>query len=82
MTVAAKQAPRPRWRGNGASQLGQLGVRPHDPDVTRAEGDNHGVVILDYQDPAKAVAIVGHLILHVELFNRRISGHVIERATG
>jgi hypothetical protein len=74
--------PDRRQRRNGASQLGQFGVRPHDLYVTRTEGDNHGVVILDRQDPAKAVAIVRHLILHVEPLNRRTSGHVIERATG
>lgn len=66
----------------GALQLGQLGVRPRDPHPTRTEGDNHGDVILDLQDPAKAVAIVGHLILHVEPLNRRTRGHVIERAGG
>ena len=74
--------PDRRQRRNGASQLGQLGVRPHDLYVTRTEGDNHCVVILDRKDPAKAVAIVRYLILHVEPLNRRISGHVIERATG
>ena len=74
--------PDRRQRRSGASQLGQLGVRPHDLYVTRTEGDNHCVVILDRKDPAKAVAIVRYLILHVEPLNRRISRHVIERAIG
>ena len=46
--------PDRRQRRNGASQLGQLGVRPPDLYVSRTEGDHHGVVILDRHDPAKA----------------------------
>src|SRR5580693_6709750 len=74
--------PGPAGSGRGALQLGQLGVRPRDPHPTGTEGDNHGDFILDLQDTAKAVAVVGHLILHVEPLNRRTRGHVVERAGG
>jgi hypothetical protein len=48
----------------------------------RAEVDHQGGVILDAHDPAEAVLIMSHLVLHVELLSRRVGGRRLEGACG
>jgi fructose-specific component phosphotransferase system IIB-like protein len=43
---------------------------------------DHRVVILDQDDPAEAVLVVGHLITNGELLNGRVHGHGIEGTSG
>jgi hypothetical protein len=54
-----------------ASELGQLCAWRRDPHPARAEIDDQGGVILDADDPAEAVLIVGHQVLNGELLGRR-----------
>ena len=65
-----------------ASELGQLGAWRHDLHPARTEIDDEDGVILDADDPAEAVLIVCHLILHGELLGRRSEGRDAERACG
>src|SRR6266852_543841 len=88
-TTPQRQGPGIGARGSAgaasemaASELGQLGERPHDPHLTRAEADNQGGVILHEDDPAQAVPVVRHLVVHGELLNRGIRGHGVEGTTG
>jgi hypothetical protein len=65
-----------------ASELGQLGAWRHDPHPERTEIDDQDGVILDADDSAKAVLIVGHLVLHGELLGRRSEGRGAEGTRG
>ena len=60
-------------RCGAVSEFGQLGARQPDPHAARTEVHSQGGVRLDAYDPAEAVGIVDHLILHCELFSRRSS---------
>ena len=64
------------------SELGQLGERRQDPYLTRTKFDNQGGVVLDADDPAKPVLIVGHLVLHGKLLNRGLGGPGVEGTRG
>src|SRR5580704_13418535 len=64
------------------SELRQLGERRQDPYLTRTEFDDQGSIVLDADDPAKAVLIVGHLVLHGKLLNRRIRRIGVEGTCG
>jgi hypothetical protein len=64
------------------SELRQPGKRRQDPYLMRAEFDDHRVVILDQDDPAEAVLVVGHLIANGELLNGRGCGQGVEGTSG
>ena len=67
---------------SAASELGQLGAWRRDPHPARTEIDDQDGVILDADDPAEAVLIVCHLILHGELLGRRSEGRGAEGTCG
>jgi len=56
---------------SAASELGQLCARRRDLHPARTEIDDQDGVILDADDPAEAVLVVCHLVLHGELLGRR-----------
>jgi hypothetical protein len=64
------------------SELGQLGAGRRDPYLLRAEVDNQDGLIFHAHDPAEAVLVVSHLVLHVELLSRRGGGRRLEGACG
>src|SRR5580693_7363391 len=68
-----------RWQ---VSELGQLGAGRRDAHLMRAEVDDQSGVILDAHDPAEAVLIVSHLVLHGELLGGRGGGRGLEGACG
>ena len=61
--------------GNGAPVLYDLYLPPAARATAR-------IVILDQDDPAEAVLIVGHLIANGELLNGRVHGQGIEGTSG
>ena len=67
---------------SAASELGQLGAWRRDPHPARTEIDDQDGVILDADDPAEAVLIVCHLVLHGELLGRRSEGRGAEGTCG
>jgi hypothetical protein len=67
---------------SAASELGQLGAWHRDLHPARTEIDDQDGVILDADDPAQAVLIVCHLILHGELLGRRSEGRGAEGTCG
>src|SRR5580704_526614 len=64
------------------SELGQLCVGRHDPPTARTEIHDQGGVNLDVDHPAEAVPVVGNLIPHGELLDRRSGWWGAERASG
>lgn len=67
---------------SAASELGQLGAGCRDAHSLRTEVDDQGGVILNAHDPAEAVPVVSHLVLHGELLGRRGGGRGLEGACG
>jgi hypothetical protein len=67
---------------SAASELGQLGAWRRDPHPARTEIDDQDGVILDADDPAEAVLIVCHLVLHGELLGWRGEGRSAEGTCG
>ena len=67
---------------SAASELGQLGAWRRHPHPARTEIDDQDGVILDADDPAEAVLIVCHLVLHGELLGRRSEGRGAEGTCG
>lgn len=67
---------------SAASELGQLGAWRRDLHPARAEIDDQDGVSLDADDPAEAVLIVCHLVLHGELLGRRSEGRGAEGTCG
>src|SRR6516162_851555 len=63
----------PAWP-SAASELGQLGAWRRDLHPARTEIDDQDGVILDADDPAEAVLVVRHLVVHDELLGRRSEG--------
>jgi len=59
---------------SAVSEPGQLGEGRQDPYLTRTEIDDQDSVILHADDPAEAVLIVSHLVLHGELADSRSYG--------
>ena len=47
-----------------------------------AEFDDHRVVILDHDDPAETILVVGHLIANGERLNGWVHGQDIEGTSG
>ncbi len=67
---------------DASSELGELGERSRDPGLLRAEVDEDGDIVLDADNPAEAVAVVRHLVVHRVLLNRLGRGTIIEGTAG
>jgi len=65
-----------------ASELSQLGAWRRDLHPARTEIDDQDGVLLDADDPAEAVLVVCHLVLHGELLGRRSEGRGAEGTCG
>src|SRR5712691_4897297 len=76
-----RRRPRP-GPPDASSELGELGERSGDPGLLRAEVDEDGDVVLDADDPAEAVAVVRHLVVHRVLLDRLGRGTIIEGTAG
>ena len=64
------------------SEPGQLGAGCRNPLLARTEIDQHGGVILYVDDPAEAVLVVSHLVLHDEHNGGRSGGRGVEGTCG
>jgi hypothetical protein len=71
----------PPARTRSVSELGELGIWRDDSFLPRAEVDEHGGLILDTDDPAEAVTVVSHLVLHIEYFDGRGRRGCVEGTT-
>src|SRR6516164_96706 len=67
---------------SAASELSQLCAWRRDLHPARTEIDDQDGVLLDADDPAEAVLIVCHLVLHGELLGRRNEGRGAEGTCG